>query len=239
MTNIEWTILKFGGSSISKLGFESIIRRINQILNTNENNKIVIVLSAIKNATNLLLKNDLKNAIDINLKLVDDLGLDKDVINKLSLLTNNYKNKRELVSLGEILSTNIFYEYVTKNNILDAELLDSKEFMKALNEYDNNEELYLSSEYYADYDCFSKLISNKKVYICQGFIASTLNKKDVCLIGRGGSDTSASLIANMLNAESIEIWTDVNGMYTSDPNKIKNSRIINEIGYYTFSVLMT
>lgn len=231
MTNNEWTVLKFGGSSISKLGFESIIRRINQILSINENNKIVIVLSAIKNTTNFLLKNNLKDALEINLKLVEDLGMDKNVINKISLLTNNYKNKRELVSLGEILSTNIFYEYLNKNNIIDTELLDSKKFMKALNEYDSDEDLYLSSEYYADFDSFSKLTSNKKVYICQGFIASTLNKNDVCLIGRGGSDTSASLIANMLNADSIEIWTDVNGMYTADPNKIKNSRIISDIGY--------
>jgi diaminopimelate decarboxylase/aspartate kinase len=233
MDKNKWIILKFGGSSISKIGFSSIMRRINELLKNNTNRKIVIVLSAMKNTTNLLLKGNIKDALDINIELAKRLNLNESVINKLIKISSNHKNMRESVSIGELLSTTIFYEFVKhKNNaLLNVELLDSKYFIKSLGEYENTEDIYLSSEYYADYQKFSDLLSEKNVYICQGFIGSTLNNNEVCLIGRGGSDTTASLIANMLDAESIEIWTDVNGMYTADPNKIKNSKIINKIGY--------
>mgnify|MGYP002847871693 CR=1 FL=1 len=232
MESKQWVVLKFGGSSITKLGFNSIIKRINQIIK-NENKNIVLVLSAIKNTTNFLLNDKKKEALNLNLDLANELNLNEEIKVKLKNVVNNpKKNKRELVSIGEILSTNILFEYLKKNqNNYDIDLLDSREFIKALSEYENDNDLYLSSEYYADEDIFKKLISDKRVYICQGFIASTLKKNYTCLIGRGGSDTSASLIANMLDAERLEIWTDVDGMYTADPNKIKKSKIINEIGY--------
>ena len=77
---------------------------------------------------------------------------------------------------------------------------------------------------------FNSNVDDNNIYICQGFLASTPKNK-TCLIGRGGSDTSAALIGCMLDALSVEIWTDVNGMYTADPNKVKDSKIIEKIGY--------
>ena len=66
--------------------------------------------------------------------------------------------------------------------------------------------------------------------ITQGFIAST-PRGATCLLGRGGSDTSAALFAALLQAQRLEIWTDVHGLFTSDPRHVNNTRLIREVSY--------
>ncbi len=68
------------------------------------------------------------------------------------------------------------------------------------------------------------------VVITQGFIAQDA-AGDTCLLGRGGSDTSAALFAALLDAARLEIWTDVHGMFTTDPRRIPTARLIRRIGY--------
>ncbi len=69
-----------------------------------------------------------------------------------------------------------------------------------------------------------------EVVICQGFIAST-PEGATCLLGRGGSDTSAALFAALVGATRLEIWTDVNGMFTADPRFVPRSRLIRNLTY--------
>ena len=226
---MNWVILKFGGSSITLRGFQSIISRCKELIL--EEKKIVIVLSAQKNVTTNLLKGNIEEVKQISKELMIQLNFNKEQINKILNLLNNYSNRRELISIGEILSTSIFYEYIKSNQILDLKFLNSKHFIKGMDEYKNDEDIYLSTKYIADIKLFNDLIANENIFVCQGFVGSTINKNEICLIGRGGSDTTASLIGSMLDSELIEIWTDVNGMYTSDPNKISDSKIINQIGY--------
>ena len=66
--------------------------------------------------------------------------------------------------------------------------------------------------------------------ITQGFIAST-PKGSTCLLGRGGSDTSAALLAALFDAKRLEIWTDVHGLFTSDPRHVSNTRLIRDVSY--------
>lgn len=66
--------------------------------------------------------------------------------------------------------------------------------------------------------------------ITQGFIGSTPKGSD-CLLGRGGSDTSGALFAALLNAARLEIWTDVHGLFTSDPRHATNTRLIRKTNY--------
>lgn len=66
--------------------------------------------------------------------------------------------------------------------------------------------------------------------ITQGFIGST-PKGDTCLLGRGGSDTSGALLSALLGARRCEIWTDVHGLFTSDPRHVKNTRLIRTTNY--------
>lgn len=229
---MSWKVLKFGGSSITKIGFDNIIDRIKKIKELEENVQIMIVLSAKKNVTNLLINKNYDIVKNIHNDFMNELDLNQDSKEIINKLYDFKKSNRSIISLGEILSTSIFYEYLNSKvtNRLTTKLLYSTNFIKSKENFKDDAELYLSSEYYVDECILNAFLSYNSIYICQGFIGSTPDNR-VCLMGRGGSDTTASLIANALNADCVEIWTDVNGMYTADPNKIKNSKIIEKINY--------
>ncbi|MBI1730325.1 aspartate kinase, monofunctional class [Candidatus Acetothermia bacterium] len=74
------------------------------------------------------------------------------------------------------------------------------------------------------------LIRQKKIPVTQGFIGSTESGL-VTTLGRGGSDYSAAIFGALLEAEEIEIWTDVNGVMTADPRVVKDARTIDELSY--------
>jgi diaminopimelate decarboxylase/aspartate kinase len=74
--------------------------------------------------------------------------------------------------------------------------------------------------------------------LVQGFIGST-PKGDVCLLGRGGSDTSGALFAALVGAKRYEIWTDVHGLFTSDPRFVEGTRLIKSTNYRTAQELAT
>jgi diaminopimelate decarboxylase/aspartate kinase len=69
-----------------------------------------------------------------------------------------------------------------------------------------------------------------ELVLTQGFVARTPDG-ETCLLGRGGSDTSAALMAQMLGASDLQIWTDVPGMFTADPHRIPVARLIRRLGY--------
>jgi len=70
----------------------------------------------------------------------------------------------------------------------------------------------------------------QEIVMTQGFIASTPSG-DTCLLGRGGSDTSAALFAALLKAKRLEIWTDVHGMFTADPRRVSAARLLRHMSY--------
>ena len=149
----------------------------------------------------------------------------KNLINNLS---NDNTNKRQTITFGELLSTKILSEYLNSKNIKNK-LVNAGKLIIAEENYNNNEDIFLNCKYNTNIEL---LISDKShnIFITQGFFGSTVNNEP-CLLGRGGSDTSASLLAAALNADKLEIWTDVNGIYSADPNIINNAKIINNIGY--------
>jgi diaminopimelate decarboxylase/aspartate kinase len=81
-----------------------------------------------------------------------------------------------------------------------------------------------------DPESADSLIGGAGLVVSPGFIART-RQGETCLLGRGGSDTSASLVAALLGAEALEIWTDVHGMFTANPEEIPTARLIRRIGY--------
>jgi aspartokinase/homoserine dehydrogenase 1 len=74
-------------------------------------------------------------------------------------------------------------------------------------------------------------LSEKTIYVVPGFIARDRDSHETTNLGRGGSDYTASIIAAVLNAEVLEIWTDVDGFMTADPKVIKTAYTINELSY--------
>jgi bifunctional diaminopimelate decarboxylase / aspartate kinase len=236
-------VLKFGGTSISKYGFDVIV---NEILK-NKDKKIIIVLSALTNTTNLILKflnsynldfidkikqNHIKflTELDVNINCIKKHFIDlNSLVNSIILKKDDYLQKNELLSFGEYLSTFIFNEYI-KNYNFNYKLVDSKFYIKSVNNSDSiKKELYMKGRFYCS-DIINEIINRHNLIICQGFVASTTDDYK-CTLSRGGSDTSAALIAAKINAERLEIWTDVDGIYNANPSIINNANIVKYIDY--------
>lgn len=231
---VMWNVIKFGGSSLTKKGILNIVKIINKL-----NSKVVVVLSAIGNVTNLLIDNIKNPSIDsatqikeIHFNLINELGIidKKNIISKIEEIEKYIvlKEKKDdlsslLIASGEFLSTMILNQYLNELGA-DNILIDAR---KVINSSNNSNHI---GELTTNYSNFEKLSQNHQIVIMQGFIAGT-SDNTTHLLTRGGSDTTATLVANMLSCESVFIYTDVNGIYTTDPNRIKDAQIIKNINY--------
>lgn len=248
-------VLKFGGTSV---GTVESINQVIQILqeNLNEGRKIAVVYSAMGGVTNRLIEigklaatSDLeylqllksvedrhfaavRGLIDVKnqssaiakvkglLNELEDLLRGVFLIKELSARTNDF-----IVSFGERLSTTIVTEAL-KNRGIDAEYLDARKVIKTDDHFGYAEVIG---------DLTNELIrkhfaQTNKLQCITGFISSTIDGVTTTL-GRGGSDYTGSIFGAALNATVIEIWTDVDGMLTSDPRKVKNAFTIPTITY--------
>ncbi|WP_343189578.1 bifunctional aspartate kinase/homoserine dehydrogenase I [Buchnera aphidicola] len=249
-------ILKFGGTSLSNgkkfLHIKKIIKK------KIKKNKLGIVLSAPEKITNYLDKiiktckkkknfityiNNINNII-INIikhiKIKKKNFLKKKIIKFIKIeikhlkkiFKNIYKFKKcpkkiysYILSKGENFSINIMYLLLKskKNNITIIDPV--KKISCKGNHIESIANIKKSSKK------FKKInIKNKNIILMPGFIAGN-KKKEMILLGRNGSDYSASILTACLKAKCCEIWTDVNGIYTSDPKKIKKTNLISSMNY--------
>jgi aspartate kinase len=132
--------------------------------------------------------------------------------------------KDRLVSFGEMMSTKLFI-YVLKENGVEAEWLDARNFLKTDSFFGN-----ATPDLNAIRKKIGKHVEGDKIYLTQGFIGSDIFGNTTTL-GRGGSDFSAALFAEALQAEILEIWTDVAGIYSTDPRVVAEARPINRITF--------
>ena len=134
------------------------------------------------------------------------------------------KTEDTIVSYGERLSSHIVAGIV-KNGVR----MNSRDFIRTQNKngkhvLDTEETKRLVKDTFKD-------LNEKSVYVVPGFIARDTNTHETTNLGRGGSDYTASIIAAVLNAEVLEIWTDVDGFMTADPKVIQSAYTINELSY--------
>ena len=134
------------------------------------------------------------------------------------------KTEDTIVSYGERLSSHIVAAMV-KNGIR----MNSRDFIRTEKK---------QGKHVIDADLTTQLvkeafkdINEKNIYVVPGFIARDRDSHETTNLGRGGSDYTASIIAAVLNAEVLEIWTDVDGFMTADPKVIKSAYTINELSY--------
>lgn len=248
-------VLKFGGTSV---GTVDSINQVIQVIkeNLDEGSKIAVVYSAMGGVTNRLIEigkmaslsdpefteqlrsvedrhfNAVKGLIDIKNQssaiakvrgLFNEL---EDLLKGVSLIKELSTRTLDLiVSFGERLSTTIITEAL-KNKGIEAEFLDARKVIKTNDTFG-----------YADvnFELTNELIrkhfaQTNKLQCITGFIGSTIDGVTTTL-GRGGSDYTGSIFGAALNATVIEIWTDVNGMMTADPRKVKNAFTIPTITY--------
>ena len=242
-------VLKFGGSSV---GSEEGLANLKKIVE-GQDTPCVVVVSALGGVTDLLLKTSVQAAagdpayrdgMDMlysrHHALIRNIITDRpdelisEIDSMLAELASIYhglflirdlseKTRALIVSYGERLSSKI----VTRL-IADSELHDSREFIKTENKHNR---MILDSE------LTKKLVKEefgkhvKGIHIVPGFISTDAHTGDVSNLGRGGSDYTASIIAATLDADVLEIWTDVDGFMTADPRVIPTAYTINSLTY--------
>lgn len=248
-------VLKFGGSSVATS--ENINKVINIIKESSSNDKVAVIVSALGGVTDLLLEagnlacngdEDYKKSFKIieerHLKIVRELvpinkqsgvlGKVKKMLNKLEntlegvILINEFSKKTsdKIVSFGELLSSYIISEAM-KYNDLDVVLKNTQELI-VTNENFSDAAVKFDKTTALIEDFFSK--NNNSIVILPGYIAST-EKGGIATLGRGGSDYTAAIIASATEASILEIWTDVNGMYTANPKFVRQAFPIKDISY--------
>ena len=239
--------LKFGGSSMCHDGFNVILEQLQKYNNIN----VFLVVSAIKNTTNNLFKivNYEKNTFD---DIVKDHYLILNILNITSTMLddtfaqlksdiviftqdsniNMVQQKIKIISYGEILSSIMLFEFLKKKNI-KVKLINARHVIKAQQNHTQIDphNLNLNGAFYCDASKMKFMLEDQfNVYLTQGYIASTADEK-YCILSRSGSDTSASLIASAMRSIRLEIWTDVNGVYTADPRIVPGAILIENIDY--------
>ncbi len=248
----NWIVSKFGGTSVStKENWQKIASIVKNHVSNGFN--VIIVHSALSGVTNLLEQiiinpSDYKSIIDLiynkHKNLALDLKIDPNINNNLfeqliSLSTGvnllkeaSYKIQAKILSFGELLSTRLGYEYL-KTCGIDIKWIDVRELLTSseiINQSEPNKYLSAQCDFEYDEKLCKFLNSESKVVITQGFIAKNI-KGETVILGRGGSDTSASYLASKIKASRLEIWTDVPGMFTTNPQIISEARLIKYLDY--------
>ena len=244
-------ILKFGGTSV---GSSENIQKVAKIVAEIDGPKIV-VLSAMSQTTNVLHQicdsigtSQFEEAKDTVAMLLERYrGVVKDLYNSPqyhkkatafieerfdfissyiheAAVTVLSETEKIIVAQGEILSTNLFSLYLEEASVASS-YLSAFDFMR-IDEAGEPDSDYLTSALGAILDANPQT----ELYITQGYIC--LNPEgDIDNLKRGGSDYSASLIGAAIQAEEIQIWTDIDGMHNNDPRYVDNTFSLEEISF--------
>ncbi|NVK52091.1 MAG: bifunctional aspartate kinase/homoserine dehydrogenase I [Flavobacteriaceae bacterium] len=247
-------VLKFGGSSVANSStIEKVLAIINQ---TAKKDKLVVVVSAFGKTTDNLLKiaNAAVQNLEYHILLQETESYHLTVIKKLIPVTQQSEVISYVKRIFNHLETlfegcNLLQELTPKTLATIAgfgELLSSYIIAKAAKEiglsvnYKDSRELIIANGSYqsatVNFELTNKnaqeYFSNSKeqITILPGFIAATKEGKTTTL-GRGGSDYSAAIYAAALQVDELQIWTDVSGMFTANPNIVKQAFPIPHISY--------
>jgi len=256
--------MKFGGSSVAN---SAAMEKVVGIIRQYAGKPLLVVLSACSGVTDKLLEmirtasagnledslglidwirdlhvNICKNSIS-NRKLLDKAIVEIDSIifylnnlaEAISLLKEyTVRNLDSSAACGELLATKVF-AYLCSEKKIDAEFCDARQIIPT----DSN---FTSAA--VDFDSLKSncvlfvmpLLNQSKVVITQGFIGSDYEGRTTTL-GRGGSDYTAALLGWALSADEIQIWTDVDGVLTSDPRFVSNVCTVPEMTFEEIKIL--
>ena len=178
-----------------------------------------IILKHIEFASQLIVRDKLDVVIEKIKNISDDL---KETLNGIFLLRELSKHSLDqTLATGEMLSS-----LILSNIIDDCQLIDSRDFIKTDSNFG-----FASVDFSKTNSLIAKNLSGTgKRIIVPGFIASN-EKGETTTLGRGGSDYTASIFAAALDAEVLEIWTDVDGFMTADPKKVERAYAIENLTY--------
>ena len=249
-------VLKFGGTSVGSVDSILSLKKIVE----SQTEQVVVVVSALGGITDKLIytsqlavkgddlyKTEFNDMVTRHHNMVNTIITDKaqrdQLINILDELLEELrsiyygvylirdlsaKTMAAIVSYGERLSSHIVTALIT-----GATRLDSRDFIKTEQKRGKH---VLDSELTNKLVISNFLSSNSErlkssPIVVPGFISADEHSGEITNLGRGGSDYTASIIAAALDADSLEIWTDVNGFMTADPRVIRTAYTINELSY--------
>ncbi len=257
-------VMKFGGTSVEDA---RAIDNAIALVARQKNQHPVVVLSAIAGATDALLKsaelsvaehldeatlllnNLLERHVLIAENLIDSRPAVQQLIFQLRSRFEELKNLSQSISIlgeltkrsldtiaamGELMSSLIFSETM-KAKKYPVAWLDARTFMVTDDHFGNASPLFKDLDEKANKIISPYLIENT-IVVTQGYIGST-TRNITTTLGRGGSDYSAAIIGAALNAEEIQIWTDVDGILTADPQITPTAKKLKTISYKEASEL--
>lgn len=242
--NNQMKIIKFGGKSLSNKGITNVISIIEQKVNDQEN--IAVVVSARGNVTDQLeeiLEKAAKNALyqdqfealkyeQSQLTPLVDFSPEFSRLEKLfegvSLLGDySQKIKDEVLAQGELLSTKTVAALLNEKGI-NANITDARTLIKTDENFGNAQPIInISKENVVKH---FKKHNGDTVNIVTGFIASNL-KGETTTLGRNGSNYTASLLANYLDANELQNYTHVDGIFTANPDLVADAKKIEELSF--------
>ena len=245
-------VLKFGGTSVGSV--KSILSLKNIVENEAKSQPIIVVVSALGGITDKLLatsqfalkgdeswKDEFQAMVERHHKMIDTIITNprqrEDLFNKVDALLEQLrsiyfgvflihdlseKTQDAIVSYGERLSS-----LIVATLVKGAKWMDSRDFIKTVQK---------NGKHVLETDLTNKLVRKAfadlpHVTLVPGFISRDAATDEVTNLGRGGSDYTAAIIAAALDADVLEIWTDVDGFMTADPRVIKTAYTINELSY--------
>src|ERR1700733_4495376 len=247
-----WIVLKFGGTSVSSLARWQKIAAIAGQWQRQGKRVVVSALSGITDKLKALIEaNDPAQREHIRDEIVArhqsmfaELGLSdhgpiRYWLERLSSLVANSRAdavalpwQAEVLALGELMSSTLGVAYLNSIGIA-AHWLDAREHLHAQPMPNQNAwGRYLSVSVPTAHDAaMSQTLAQRgDLFITQGFIARN-DAGETVVLGRGGSDTSASYFGALLKAEKVEIWTDVAGMFSANPRQVPNARLLARLDY--------
>jgi bifunctional aspartokinase / homoserine dehydrogenase 1 len=246
-------VLKFGGSSLAN---KPAIEQVGKIIQSNDGQLLVVVSAmggvtdrlheiadeALSNPENCKLK--IQSLVTSHFQILAELvGSDQsakiqDIGHQLNQICMGVGLTKErtlrtldlILSSGERFSAAIVTAYLEKLSV-DVKLWESNEIIITNNDFGCARVDLERSK--------SKIPSKpelRQVNVFPGFIGGTVEGQ-ITTLGRGGSDYSAAILANLFDAEVLEIWTDVDGIRTADPRLVKRSKLIEQLSYEEASEL--
>ena len=246
-------VLKFGGSSVANS--ENIQKVLAIVATESKNHKIAVVVSAFGKTTDKLLaaansalvdiqitKEILETVKAVHYQIIDALIVTNKtaVSNEVTYLFDRLSSMFEGVFLLQELSNKTLGKVCSFGERLSSYIIANaaKEIFNAAHK--ESRELIITNDYYLNAQVNFKITNEKinsffkenkhQVTVLGGFISSNISG-EITTLGRGGSDFSASIYAAALNAEELQIWTDVPGMFTANPRVVKQAYPISEISY--------
>ena len=240
-------VLKFGGTSVGSI---KNMKSVKELISGND--KKIVVLSAMSGTTNSLVEiSDLikKGEIDQAILKIDELyakynvvldellessAIKQEVGNYIDQIFDFIKGCTEekhsillynkIVAQGELLSTFIFTKFLNQEGV-NARLLPALDFMR-IDKANEPDEFYIKQN-------LQRIINEAlpaDIYITQGFICVDAYG-NVANLQRGGSDYTATIIGAVIEADEVQIWTDIDGMHNNDPRFVENTHAISNLSF--------